>query len=86
MNVSLEDIVAIVTIVSFGAAVVNYIVIKPLRVSIDMLSTAVQELKNLLTQVEDEEVKLDKRVTVNENKITGLEHRVKKLETFHTKP
>lgn len=86
MSESLEIIVEIIAIISFGATVVNYIVIKPLRISIDMLSVAVQELKNLLSEVEEEEADLDKRVTVNENKITGLEHRVKKLETFHTKP
>lgn len=86
MSESLEIIVEIIAIISFGATVVNYIVIKPLRISIDMLSTAVQELKNLLTEVEDEEAKLDKRVTVNENKIKAVESRVTKLETFHTKP
>ncbi len=86
MSESLEIIVEIIAIISFGATVVNYIVIKPLRISIDMLSVAVQELKNLLSAVEEEEVSLDKRVTVNENKITGLESRVKKLETFHIKP
>lgn len=86
MNVTLEDIVAVVTIVSFGAAVVNYTVIKPLRISIDMLSTAVQELKNLLSDVEEEEAALDKRVTVNENKINTLTDRVDKLESYHSKP
>lgn len=86
MNESLEIIVEIIAIISFGATVVNYIVIKPLRISIDMLSVAVQELKNLLSDVEEEEVELDKRVTINENKINNLTDRVGKLETYHTKP
>lgn len=86
MSESLEIIVEIIAIISFGATVVNYIVIKPLRISIDMLSVAVQELKNLLSAVEEEEASLDKRVTVNENKINTLTDRVDKLEAFHTKP
>lgn len=86
MSESLEIIVEIIAIISFGATVVNYIVIKPLRISIDMLSVAVQELKNLLSAVEEEEASLDKRVTVNENKINTLTDRVDKLESFHTKP
>ena len=86
MSESLEIIVEIIAIISFGATVVNYIVIKPLRISIDMLSVAVQELKNLLSEVEEEEATLDKRVTVNENKINTLTDRVDKLEAFHTKP
>lgn len=86
MSESLEIIVEIIAIISFGATVVNYIVIKPLRISIDMLSVAVQELKNLLSEVEEEEATLDKRVTVNENKINTLTERVDKLEAFHTKP
>lgn len=86
MSESLEIIVEIIAIISFGATVVNYIVIKPLRISIDMLSVAVQELKNLLSAVEEEEASLDKRVTVNENKINTLTERVDKLESFHTKP
>lgn len=86
MSESLEIIVEIIAIISFGATVVNYIVIKPLRISIDMLSVAVQELKNLLSDVEEEEVNLDKRVTVNETKINNLTDRVDVLERFHSKP
>lgn len=86
MSESLEIIVEIIAIISFGATVVNYIVIKPLRISIDMLSAAVQELKNLLSEVEEEEASLDKRVTVNENKINILTDRVDKLEGYHSKP
>lgn len=86
MNVSLEDVVAVIAIVSFGAGVVNYIVIKPLRMSIDMLSTAVQELKKLLFDVEREEKRLDKEVAINKRNIEDLQERVDILETYHTKP
>lgn len=86
MNVSLENIVSIIAIVSFGATVVNYIVIKPLRISIDMLSTAVQELKKLLFEVERDEKRLDKEVAINKRNIEDLQERVDILEGFHSKP
>ena len=93
MNVSLENVVSIIAIVSFGATVVNYIVINPLRISIDMLSTAVQELKKLLFEVERDEKRLDKEVAINRSNIEvnkrgieDLQERVDKLEGYHTKP
>lgn len=93
MNVTLEDIVAVIAIVSFGATVVNYTVIKPLRVSIDMLSTAVQELKKLLFEVERDEKRLDKEVAINRQSIEDLQeqvdtlnNRVDTLQSYHTKP
>lgn len=86
MNVSLEDVVAIIAIVSFAAGAINYIVIKPLRLSIDMLSTAVQELKKLLFEVEREEKRLDKDVAINKRNIEDLQGRVDLLESYHSKP
>ena len=93
MSESLEIIVEIIAIISFGATVVNYIVIKPLRISIDMLSTAVQELKKLLFEVEREEKKLDKEVAINkrniedlQDQVDSLSNRVDTLQSYHTKP
>ncbi len=86
MTESLEIIVEVIAIVSFAATIVNLIVIKPLRVSIDTLSLAVQELKKLLLKVEDDETELDKRVTVHETKINSLTERVDTLEGYHHKP
>lgn len=86
MNVSLENVVSIIAIVSFGATVVNYIVIKPLRISIDMLSVAVQELKKLLFEVERDEKRLDKDVAVLMNRTDDLQDRVETLEGYHSKP
>ena len=86
MNVSLEDVVAIVTIVSFGAAVVNYVVIKPLKVSIDTLTIAVNKLETLLHKVEEDERNLDKRVSVNERDIENLQETVEELRGYHKAP
>ena len=86
MNVSLEDVVAIVTIVSFGAAVVNYVVIKPLKISIDTLTIAVNKLETLLHKVEEDERNLDKRVSINEQKIADLQEITEELSNYHKAP
>lgn len=86
MTESLEIIVEIVAIISFGATVVNYIVIKPLRVSIDTLTIAVEKLEKLLHQVEDDERKLRERVRVNETQIEQITDRLKTLEEYHKQP
>lgn len=86
MNVSLEDVVAIIAIVSFGATVVNYVVIKPLKISIDTLTIAVNKLETLLHKVEEDEKRLDKEVAINKRNIEDLQDRVDTLETYHTKP
>ena len=85
MTESLEIIVEIIAIVSFCAGVVNYVVIKPLRVSIDTLSLAVEKLEKLLQKVEEDEVELRERVRVNETNICTLTSRVGQLETYHRK-
>mgnify|MGYP003506814196 CR=1 FL=1 len=86
MNESLEVIVEMIAIVSFCCGVVNYTVIKPLRASIDLLSSEVHELKKVLDDIDDEVSSMRTDVTVNKNKITALEGRVSHLEGYHTQP
>ena len=86
MTESLEIIVEIIAIISFGATVVNYIVIKPLRVSIDTLTIAVEKLEKLLHKVEEDEQKLRERVKVNETRIENMTGRLETLEEYHKQP
>lgn len=86
MTESLELIVEIIAIISFGATVVNYIVIKPLRVSIDTLTIAVEKLEKLLHKVEEDEQKLRERVRVNETRIENMTDRIETLEEYHKQP
>lgn len=46
MNESLEVIVEVIAIVSFVATIVNYTIIKPLKISIDTLAIAVDKLES----------------------------------------
>lgn len=83
MNESLEVIVEMIAIVSFVATVVNYTIIKPLRVSIDTLTLAVEKLEKLLHKVEDDEIKLRERVVKNETKINNIMNDVETLKEYH---
>lgn len=83
MNESLEVIVEMIAIVSFVATVVNYTIIKPLRLSIDTLTLAVEKLEKLLHKVEEDEQKLRERVIRNETKIKTLEFSVETLQEYH---
>lgn len=83
MNESLEVIVEMIAIVSFVATVVNYTIIKPLRLSIDTLTHAVEKIEKLLHQLEDEEVRLRERVIRNETEIKTLKGDVATLKDFH---
>lgn len=86
MNESLEVIVEMIAIVSFVATVVNYTIIKPLRVSIDTLTLAVEKLEKLLHKVEADEVQLRERVVKNETKINNLVNDVETLKEYHKQP
>lgn len=83
MNESLEVIVEMIAIVSFVATVVNYTIIKPLRLSIDTLTLAVEKLEKLLHKVEEDEVKLSERVIRNETEIKNLKLTVETLQEYH---
>ena len=86
MNESLEVIVEMIAIVSFVATVVNYTIIKPLRLSIDTLTLAVEKLEKLLHKVEEDEQKLRERVRVNETKIQTISSDVETLKEYHKQP
>lgn len=86
MNESLEVIVEMIAIVSFVAGVVNYTIIKPLKIAIDTLTLAVNKLETLLHQVEDDERKLRERVKVNETRIETLMDDVETLKEYHKQP
>lgn len=86
MTESLEIIVEMIAIVSFVAGVVNYTIIKPLRISIDTLTMAVEKLEKLLHSVEEDEHELRERVRVNETHIETLRDDVETLKEYHKQP
>lgn len=86
MSESLEIIVEMIAIVSFVAGVVNYTIIKPLRMSIDTLTLAVEKLEKLLHKVEEDEQRLGTRVELHEQAIEALTDKVEELAEYHKQP
>lgn len=86
MSEQLETIVQIIAIVSFVATILNYTIIKPLKVSIDTLALAVNKLEKLLHKVEDDEQKLRERVITNETKISQMQNDIDTLKQYHQQP
>lgn len=86
MNITLETLVQIIAIISFGAAVINYSVVKPLRDSVDTLRSSLKCLENLLNEVKAKEITLEQRVEFNVTAIEKVNKRVDALEKYHQKP
>ena len=80
LNLSLDAIVKIITIISFGAAVVNYVVIRPLQNSIGTLKEALNKLDSLLNEVQKKEIVLEERVAHVEESAKSAHKRIDSIE------
>lgn len=63
---SLNDIVALITIFSFICVVMKWAIIDPLNKSIESLTATVDDLKVIVSNLQNSENSLEKRVTVLE--------------------
>lgn len=63
---NLNDIVALISIFSFICVVMKWAIIDPLNRSINSLTTTVDDLKTIVSNLQNSENSLDKRVTVLE--------------------
>lgn len=80
----LNEIVSYTVIISFAAAVVQYIIIRPLQVSIATLGEAVTELRTLLQDINcrlnTETRNLDTRIVCTEESVKSAHKRIDTLE------
>lgn len=86
MTKSLSVIVEIIAIISFTATVINYMIVQPLRESMNTLTVAVEKLDILLAQVNEKEIKLEERVKVLERDTKHCFDELKGLQQYHKKP
>lgn len=86
MNLSLHDVVEILTIISFAGGVMNFVIVKPLREAVNTLSKSLDKLEQMLSNVKDKEIALEQRVSNNEEKIKTAHKRIDRLEEYHKKP
>ena len=86
MNISLHDLVEIITVISFAGAVMNFVIVKPLKEAVNTLSKSLDKLEQVLTEVKEKEITLEQRVNNNEEKIKHAHKRIDHLENYHKEP
>lgn len=86
MNISLESLVQIITIIGFAGGVVNYVVVRPLKDAVNTLSKSLDRLEQVLSEVKEREITLEQRVAHNEESVKTAHKRIDRLEQYHKKP
>lgn len=86
MDISLHSIVEMITIISFAGGILNYVIVRPLKDAINVLSKSLDKLEQTLTDVKEKEITLEQRVSNNEQSIKTAHKRIDRLEEYHKKP
>ena len=82
MNEILTSISYILGIVLSCSAIVNYIVIRPLKMSIESLKLSIDEVKLSLKDLTKSNRALENRIIICEQNFTHYEKRLSKVEDF----
>lgn len=82
MNEYIGTIVELITIVTFVAGVVNYTIIKPLRVSIDSLTSTVSKVESLIEKIQEDGIRVRERVVLVELEVKKLNGRFEAVEQY----
>lgn len=80
MELNLDSTVQIVTIVSFSAGVIKYVIVNPLQTSINLLQESISELKSILNGVQGEQKGLLQRMIIVEQGNRNAHERLDRLE------
>ena len=86
MEISLHTIVETITIISFAGGILNYIVVKPLKDAVNLLSKSLDKLEQTLTDVKEKEITLEQRVEHTEESVKTAHKRIDSLEKYHKEP
>lgn len=80
MEINLETLVQLTTIVIFISACFKYIVINPLQTAIETLGKAITSLNNNLEKLQDQQHNLEIRVVALERDTKSAHHRINTIE------
>lgn len=84
MDLTLNNIVSILSIIGFACGAIHYIVIRPLQGSINVLCKAVSEvrtlIKNLETQNNKDALQIETRLVKVESSIKSAHYRLDHIE------
>jgi len=74
--------VQLVTIITFTAGLVKYLIVNPLQTAITALKEAVTEMKNMVFRMDKDQKNIDKRLVRVEESNKVAHHRIDGLEAI----
>lgn len=80
MELNLNNTVQIITIVGFAAAVVKYLIVTPLQMSIGQLQRAIEKMEAVLSDLAEEQKSIDKRLVAVEESAKSAHKRIDGME------
>ena len=80
---NLATTVQLIAIVTFIATVLNYTIIKPLKDSISALGVTIAKMDSTVERLVDNDVSLDRRLTIVEQSAKSAHHRIDEIKGGH---
>lgn len=80
---NLATTVQLIAIVTFIATVLNYTIIKPLKDSISALERTIAKMDGTVERLVDNDVSLDRRLTIVEQSAKSAHHRIDEIKGGH---
>ncbi|WP_425061381.1 hypothetical protein [Sporomusa carbonis] len=80
LELNLSNTVQIITIISFSAALVKYLIVNPLQAAINSLKEAVAKIETILFRLEQDQKNIDKRLVAVEESTKSAHKRLDGIE------
>jgi hypothetical protein len=80
MELNLSNTVQLITIITFTAGMVKFLIVKPLQTAIAALKEAITEMKNMMFRIDQDQKGIDKRLVAVEESAKSAHKRLDGLE------
>lgn len=80
LELNLSNTVQLITIISFTAGLVKYLIVKPLQTAITALKEAITEMKDMLFRLDQDQKGIDKRLVAVEEAAKSAHKRLDGME------
>lgn len=80
VELNLSNTIQIIAVITFAAGIGKLLIVNPLQKAIDSLSSAVNEMKDMLSRLDQEQKGIDKRLVVVEESTKSAHHRIDGIE------
>lgn len=76
MELNLSNTVQLITIISFTAGLIKFLIVKPLQTAITALKEAITEMKDMLFRLDQDQKGIDKRLVAVEESAKSAHKRL----------